>query len=670
MKKSLIVAGLIVSSAAYSAVAPYGKFEDGLLSKTSPRGWLAEASRIQSEGLTGHPEALSYPYDTCLWAGRIPSMGKHGQDWWRYEQTAYYVDGLIRLGYALDNKAFVSKGEASINYTLENASSEGYLGHPSLWDAKNYKLKNGYDMWPLAVFFRAMKAKYDAAADDRIPAALQRTFLLYGKKKVAARRNIVNVEGMLWAYARTGDKRLLELAQSAWDSRRPVPPKKRNELAPENCANDETIHTHGVTWCEELKVPVLLAAYTGKKEYFEQATNVERKLVRDHMLSDGCPSSTEWTRGNSVYLGHETCNIADYTWSLGYFVEATGDAAYADKIERCFFNAGFGCVSEDFKALQYFSNLNQFICTSNSDHNPQNYGTTWMQYRPTHETECCAGNVTRILPNYLSRMWLKDAKGRPVAALYGPCEVDYGWAKITEETSYPFDGKIVFRFSMAEAKESAFTYRVPLWCKQATVKVNSRLVRAAAPGTFGTIERTFSDGDTIELDFPMEVCFERIPERFAVSYDNPEKGLKYPADQFASSSQGTVITRGPLLFAYPIPAERSEDKAEHENLAGKKSANADFKCWNLRPAGPFNYALAANKADVVDGFSAGDGFFKNPADIKLRVPVRRIQWELKENRFTPDNPEKPVALSSKIEHIELVPYGATMLRLSVFPECP
>ena len=68
--------------------------------------------------MTGHPEALSYPYDSCMWAGRITREGGHGQGWWRYEQTAYYTDGLLRLGYALGDKALVAKGEAGVDWTL------------------------------------------------------------------------------------------------------------------------------------------------------------------------------------------------------------------------------------------------------------------------------------------------------------------------------------------------------------------------------------------------------------------------------------------------------------------------------------------------------------------------------------------------------------------------
>ena len=638
------------------------KFKDGMLSATRPAGWLARALKLQSDGLTGHPEALSYPYDSCLWAGEIPRKGKHGKQWWRYEQTAYYTDGLLRLGYALGDKAFVGKGETGIDYTLDHASAEGQLGHPALWDATRRDVSPKHILWPMTVFFRAMKAKFDATHDKRIPAALAKYYLLYDAATIAKGRNTLAIEGMLWTYGMTGDRRLLDLAQQAWRMK-----DDADCLTPEKCADGKPIWMHGVTYSEGLKIPMLLFGHTGRDEYLRQAVNAEEKLVRDHLLPDGAPSSTEHTRGNSVFWGHETCDVADYTWSLGYFLEVTGDAKYADRIERCVFNAGFGAVSDDFRALQYFSNMNQFICTADSDHNPFKRGKTWMQYRPTHETECCAGNVQRILPNYVSRMWLKDAKGDPVVALYGPCEVDFGWAKIAEETRYPFDGRIAFRFRMEKPSKRTFTYRVPGWCSSASVKVNGKNVAAGAPGNFATIERTFADGDTIELGFPMEPVFETVPPRFVVSGKHPRE--KRAADAFANASQGTVVVRGPLVFAYPIPSERTQDNEDHANMNGKKSANPDFKCWNLRPAGPFNYALAAHRAEVVADGEAGDGFFKNPAAVKLRVPVRRIEWELDKGRFTSDVPENPVVLDGSETTIDLMPYGAAMLRLSVFPDC-
>ena len=124
-------------------------FTEGNLRDIRPEGWLRETLLLQRDGLTGHPEALSYPYNTCLWDGEIPRMGTHGSEWWRYEQTAYYTDGLLRLGYILDDEALARKGEAGIAYTLAHPQANGRLGNPKI-----------ESLWPMAVFFRAMQARY------------------------------------------------------------------------------------------------------------------------------------------------------------------------------------------------------------------------------------------------------------------------------------------------------------------------------------------------------------------------------------------------------------------------------------------------------------------------------------------------------------------------------
>lgn len=668
-KLTLLALSAAALPAAAASIAPYAKFGDGMLSKTRPTGWIGEFCARQRSGLSGHPEALSYPYDTCLWAGEISRMGSHGSGWWRYEQTGYYTDGLLKLGYALGDKDLIAKGAAGVDYTLAHASKDGYLGNPCLWDAKAYKLDEGCIMWPMAVFFRAMKAAYEAKPDPRIPAALTKYYLNYDVKTVSNYRNLVSVEGMLWCYSLNGDKRLLALAEEAWAQATPRGGWSDDMVMPATCANDDPLYSHCVSYCELMKVPAILAAYTGKREYFDQAVNIERKLVRDHMLPDGCPTSVEQTRGNNVFWGHETCNITDFSWSAGYALELTGDGRYADEIERCVFNAGPGAVTKDFKTLQYFSNCNQFLARGDSNHNTHHYGSTWMQYRPTHQTECCAGSVHRFMPNYISRMWMADKAGDPVAALYGPSEVDFGFATIREETDYPFDGRLTFTFSKTKGKEFAFNYRVPGWCKGAKVTVNGEALAAAeipAAGTFGAIRRAFKDGDVVELEFPMEVRFERLPSRVNVVKDVITKQtLVFEGPE---RSQGTVVLRGPLLFAYPIETAVTTDEQTYENMNGKKSANPDFPCLDMRPAGPFNFALAAREAKVVKTGAKGYALDLGTVPVAIEVPARRIDWPLFKDRFTPDMPRKVVPVADRDETIRLVPYGATCLRLSVFPE--
>lgn len=612
--------------------APFGTFSEGLLGDIVPQGWIREYLERQCSGLSGHPEAMSYPYDSCLWGGQLERMSTHGSGWWRYEQTAYYSDGLLRLGYALDRKDFIDKIEEDIAYTLANATPEGLLGSGII-----HREKNCF-MWPQAVFFRALQAYYDKTGDERIPKALEKYYLNYSAEQISMGRNIVSIEGMLWTYGRTGNRALLDLAEKAYAL-------GDFELYPEMAGMDGCPHIHGVTFCEEMKLPEILYAWTGKAEYKKIADSFHDKLVGFNMLPDGVPTSVEHVCGNNIKDGHETCDIADFSWTEGYYLMTTGEARYADSIEKAAFNAAPGAVTKDFKAIQYFSNVNQFIVTGTSDPNAYRKGMTWQAYRPVHETECCIGNVHRIMPNYVSRMWLKDADGGLVAALYGPSEIRFGNLRVEERTVYPFDEDILFVFHCDKAVKTSFTFRIPGWCRSAKVSFNGKdaglkLVR----GGFVTLKKAFREGDEllVHLDMPVRMN--------------------------SANGQGLCWERGPLLFSYPIPERKEEDLNEYERMRGKKSGNPDFKCWNFFPAGPFNYAIFEAVPKLVrNDVPEGSYPFENPP-YSIRIPVREIEWDLVEGRYTPELPPFSVKKLQTRAWIDLIPYGCTQLRLTVFPQ--
>ena len=94
------------------------------------------------------------------------------------------------------------------------------------------------------------------------------------------------------------------------------------------------------------------------------------------MLADGVNSSSEALAGNDALASHETCDISDYTWTIGYFLSTTGHVKWADRIEKAIFNAALGAITKDFKTMQYFSCPNQFIATGNSNHNEFKRGLT------------------------------------------------------------------------------------------------------------------------------------------------------------------------------------------------------------------------------------------------------------------------------------------------------
>ena len=119
----------------------------------------------------------------------------------------------------------------------------------------------------------------------------------------------------------------------------------------------------------------------------------------------------------------------------------------------------------------------------------------------------------------------------------------------------------------------------------------------------------------------------------------------------------------------------TEDTTTYANMNGKKSANPDFKCWSIRPAGAFNYAidptlLPASLQSVPTAGAAAEAY---PFDLRnvpehITLPVRRIVWTLQNGTLNPllPAPGKVVATDT-VETVTLVPYGCTELRLTVFP---
>lgn len=637
-----------------------------------PAGWLHLYLAKQARQLGSHLPDVSWPFTEGYWSGEETPPDENGIGWWPWEQKGYWIDGALRCAYTIQDEALLKRALAAVDYTLSHALPDGYLGPAFARYAKTEDVAVDNFRWPQTVFFRALAAYGEATGDRRVAAAMRRHYLAdqhrtpYGGPS----RDVTNIEGMLWAYERTGDERLLAMAVKSWsDFLSSVPPgdHESGDLNPERVYANTPIHSHGVTYIEKAKLPAILFMHTGKTEYLRFAVAAQERIFTHHMLIDGVPSTTEDYRGTGPLDGHETCDITDHCWSWGYLLMATGDFVWGDRIERACFNAGLGAVKKDWTAVQYFSCPNQVIATHDSCHVAFPEGNKgWMAYRPNpgHEVACCGGNVHRLLPNYVIRMWMTDREGGLVAVLYGASTVrakvgaDSHPVEIIQETDYPFGEEITFTIRTSTPVAFPLVLRIPGWCRNPQVVLNDSAL-SAVPNSKGWIrlERTFRPGDRVTLHLPMHTTVTYWPN--------------------GRAADGIGVEHGPLVYALPV-------KETWASTVTPKWSTADFPEWDATPALPWNYGVAAaeneipTQAHLQRSPMATDPWVDPP--LRLIVPLRRIPgWELRadprhpDRRQTPPLPEiddemsKAIA-TAPVEQVALVPYGATQLRLTILPK--
>jgi len=658
------------------------------LSDVRARGWLKRYLDTQSKGLTGNMDKIGGPFIKEYWGNysaqniqNVDDVFLGGMDvkkvgWVPFEQTAYWIDGMIRCGYLSENKKLTDKAKSFIYNVIEQADDEGYLGPGFLKDDT---------VWAHAVFFRAMMAEYTASHDKKVLEALEKHFLRtplsevfdkYEGGPTIGMRNITDIEIALWIYGETGDARFLHMAEDSYrcfnekyydDKDAKIDCKSKDVTVKGMLCNRKVCKNHGVTYNEVCKLAAIMYKYTGKEIYKKAAVNAFDKLYRDQMLVDGVHSSSEYLNGNEDSLAsHETCDVSDFSWAVGYLYMITGDSKYGDWIEDAVFNAGLGCVDDDFKGQQYFSCPNQVICNDTSNHNKFYRGADWMSYAPKELLCCCAGNVHRFIPNYIARTWMTDGNRGVYATLYGPSEfrtnINNKEIIITEETEYPFENFVRFVIDCKESVEFTLYLRCPGWAKNATIKMNGKKLNCDSINGFFAINHVYSEQVIVDISFDAEV-------------------------QLVDNARGISVKYGALLYALPI-----KEKEVIEGL--RELENSQFPHYSLYPESKWNYGFDINRKNEIKVETKKCGiepWRAGSRGTELLIPAREVtNWKLRNVKNGRRRRSPRGYLKYEIGHvckftpvvraniddkykgekttITLVPYGTTRLRVAIFPK--
>ena len=143
---------------------------------------------------------------------------------------------------------------------------------------------------------------------------------------------------------------------------------------------------------------------------------------------------------------------------------------------------------------------------------------------------CCEGQGTRMLASLPEYIYSIAPDGLYVD-LFEPSRITWSAGGQTLElemtTRFPFRPDVQLRLAAAQSSPAKIRVRVPNWAAhEMPIRINGSLAASGKPGSYVTLDRTWSDGDTITFQLPMEFKLTRYTgvdqiaghERFALEY--------------------------------------------------------------------------------------------------------------------------------------------------------
>lgn len=614
-----------------------------------PRGWLLEQLRIQANGLSGHLGEV--------WPDAGPNSGWFGGSGESWERGPYYLDGLLPLAYLLDDPRLKAVAQKFVDWTLEHGWTNGMIG-----PAKND------DWWPRIVMLKALTQYQELSGDPRVIPMIDKYFR-YQLTELPKRplrdwgkfRWQDEMLSVIWLYNRTGSTYLLDLARmlhqqgydwigdfAAFQYKQKMTAEYLKLEKGEGLA-DLALATHGVNNGQAVKCGPVWSQISGSAQDRGAVLRMIEQLNRYHGLPNGMFSCDEHLSGRDPSQGSELCTVVEYMFSLERSLAITGDVSLADRLEKLAYNALPGTLTDDMWAHQYNQEPNQVECSLH--HKP------WVTDGPESNLfglepnfGCCTANYHQGWPKFTNSLWMvsgaqeHEREDGLVAVAYAPCEVHTPMRgislRVIEETDYPFRGNV--RITVIPDNPIAFRLqlRVPGWASGTTIRVNGELVGGADPGTFARIERTWREGDRIEIAFPMRLRTSRW------------------------FNDSISIERGPLVFSYGI----GEDWVK---LRDNGLGSAD---WQIFPTTPWNFAVNVDTEDPDAGIGVAETlvgqrpFTREHAPVRLHAKGRQIPpWRADDGAANP-LPQSPVSSEQQEETVMLIPYAAAKLRITAFPQ--
>lgn len=308
-----------------------------------------------------------------------------------------------------------------------------------------------------------------------------------------------------------------------------------------------------------------VATYTGNQAYLDALDRLWDDVVLRNMYITGGIGQSASNEGFtedydlpnlSAYC--ETCaSVGMILWN-SRMNQLTGDAKYADVVERCLYNGALAGVSLSGDRFFYVNPLESL----GNHHRRAWYGCA-----------CCPSQICRFLPSIGSYIYGTSDDALYVNLYIGSdASFKAGGRQfaISQKTSYPWDGEVTITFG--KSTRSDLMLRIPDWCKSVSFTVGGEPATPEIEGGYARLKGSWKKGDVVIMNMDMPVRMDSADPRV-----KDDEGKR-------------AVCRGPVVYC----AEETDNPVFDDVVLAEKTS--------------FTHTFEADVLDGIETITTSEGF--------------------------------------------------------------
>ncbi|MBD2752489.1 glycoside hydrolase family 127 protein [Spirosoma validum] len=464
----------------------------------------------------------------------------------RGHSIGHMLSGLALQYASTGNEVFRKKGDSLVTALGEVQrvlNQDGYLSaYPQQYIDRNIAASSVWAPWyTLHKLFAGLTDQYTYAGNQQA-LDIETKMAQWASKKLAPlsqeqlQKMLRNEFGgmndaFFNLYAVTNNPEHLKLAQLFYH---------KAALEPLEAGKDNLNKAHANTFIPKLVGEARDYELTGNEKAKTAATFFWNTVVQHHTYAHGGNSDKEHFFEPDKISEHltgntsETCNTYNMLKLTRHLFTWSAEEKYAEYYEQALYNHILGQQDPESGMVCYFT--------------PMKAGAYRLYSTPDQSFWCCVGSGFESQSKYGEAIYYHDDKGIFVN-LFIPSQLTWREKGVTliQDTNYPEETTTRLTIQTTNSVKMQLYLRYPAWAKTGvTLKVNGKAVSVKQqPGSYITVERSWNNGDLIELTYPMTL-------RLIPTNDNPNVAAIAYGPIVLAGEVGKSNMKGTAPFHDPV----------------------------------------------------------------------------------------------------------------------